>query len=232
MKKLIFLIIPLFLFVTGCEKNPVGALLYPDVNDSQDWHNDFILYYNGVKTTGPFDPFKFTDWTDVGAGDLNFDYMKKSYKGSQSIKMSWTGGASSPKPSGAPQNVYVGFGMPAQGFYEAAPGEPAYQGYDISQGSYTKMVLYVTGSLKQNVQLEIKAAVDIGNGMGGNEQPAGLLLTTFPDDGKWHKIEVPFTNTPALTKVKTMMTLTMKLINESQPGNGGEIYIDNIRFVK
>ena len=226
MKKLIVFIIPLFLFLTGCEKNPVGALLYSDPNNSTEWADTFIIYDDIMKTRGKFDPWMFTNWVEKGAGTLDFLCTEKVYKGTKSIKMTWDGGESTPNPSGVPQFVWVGFGMPAKGFYESKPPVPPFSGYDISAGGYTKIELYVSGNLRHNVQLEIKAAIDI------NENAAGVEFFTIPNDGQWHKLEVPFTNPSSLTKVKGMFAVTMTLINKLQKSNGAEIYIDEIRFVK
>lgn len=219
MKKLMFFIIPFVFMISGCTENPVGALIYHDPNESIEWTDTFIIYDDIIRTRGSFDPLMFTNWVEVGAGTLDFDCTDKKHKGTKSIKMTWTGKESAPYiPPGPLQTDYVGFGMSSMGLY-----------HDISEAGYTKMELWIMGEIRDNVQLEIKVAINTAGQAAAVEY---LTSADIPNDKKWHKVTIDFTNPDALKAVEVVFAISMKAISSGVETNGANIYIDEIRFLQ
>jgi len=242
--------------LVSCERNPIGKLIdskwtetlnYRDYEHLGYWPDEWVIYDDDVKIArNNFDPSLFTDWIDLGHGSLDLNCQEVKYKGVKSIKMEWDGAESTPFgywrrlsglwdwcPPGALQWAYVGFAMLAKGAETIVPGQdpPAsYVGYDMTQGSYTVMTCWVRAErIHSNVQIEIKAAIDI------DDNPAGVVYlnaSNFPDNKTWIPVIISLNAGGNLARVHNVFAISLKLINESHAANGAKIYIDEIRHEK
>jgi hypothetical protein len=217
MKKLFLLFIAALPLITGCDRNPVGALIYPNVNESVDWTEEWILYDDILKTRGSFDFPTFTDYWATRKSHLNLDYSKNPHSGSKCIYMQWDGSESHPYDSvfaGAllsSQNAYVGFSIQS--------ADPQY-GIYIPAGTYFKMKFWVKGKLNYGVVLEVQG-------------PTGESWVSEEGEefNDWKEITINLNS----SKSRPIMNLfSVALINRRAPlaSNGGIIYLDDIRYTK
>lgn len=217
-KLLLFMILPIFLLLAGCENNPVGSLLYNGVNntDPNAWTNPFYLYKNGDLATLilPFDDAvqAYTDYWESGRKhELDLNFIEN---GTKIIYMNWDGSASKTYQFGTLQTDYVGWGLLANG--DESPK-------DISKGAYTVLKFSAKGSLNIGVKFQIESdAADAAN-----------FIEIFSLSNNWQEYSMPL-NPANLTNVASYVKFILKSIAPSPtpPLNGGTVYINNIRLEK
>jgi len=227
MKKIIFsfTIFSAVLFA-ACDKNPMGALIYPNVSQSTRWAGKWVIYDDVLKTRGSFDFPCYTDYWNTRKSQLDLDYTKDAHNGFKSMYVYWDGSASreqSENPDrsihyGTPQNIWVGFG------FESA--DPA-GGIDIPAGLYNYLNFSVKGvensagtiGLAQGVVLTIKDPFD--NVV--YQSPQGYSFNG------WNNFSVPVNLSTG--KVKMLISIVLEKLSYGA-SNGGAILIDDIIYTK
>jgi hypothetical protein len=211
--KIVFFML-LFFFVVGCEKKPVRDLIFPNLNEATSWDEEWILYggVDGVFgediRTKNDDPIKvLTDYwgNEVHSNELAFYDTSQYHSGRTSIRMQWNGDKS--KSFETQENVnYIGFYFESNG-----------ASVNISNGGYNYLKFWVKGELTDGVSLKVTSDT-----CGGETNALFIyVLNTF-----WKEYSMGVTNN---SNIKNMALFALTSQMES---NGGEVYIDDIRYVK
>jgi hypothetical protein len=96
-------------------------------------------------------------------------------------------------------------------------------GIFIPTGTYNNLKLWIKGSLSYGVQLEIKGPT--------GEVWRSPSMAQYPN---WTEITIPFTATanPNFGPIPTLVSISFINTRSDLRSGGGEIYIDDIRYVK
>ncbi|MDR1941948.1 MAG: hypothetical protein LBQ47_06455 [Endomicrobium sp.] len=223
MKKLFLFFIAVSALITGCDRNPMSSFLYPDVSESVDWTQEWMLYDDTLKTRGSFDFPTFTDYWATRKAELNLEYKKNPHSGSKCMYINWDGSESHPyDPNNGSlqplQNSYVGFSIPS-----ASPQSGIY----IPAGTYFKMKFYVKGKLAYGVVLEVK----------GPQSPTGYSYGEVYESAEgaefsdWQEITIDI-SPAAMLPVGNLFSVALVNKRATLSSNGGTIYLDDIRYTK
>jgi hypothetical protein len=201
--------------MSGCGKNPVKNLIFPYINDSKTWGNEWILY-GGVdglfgedvrtKSWNPIWPF--TDYWDKHPDEWSFDNTSEHHTGRTSILMKWNGDRSKsydPQTFGQEVN-YVGFLLQSE--------DPT-TGIDISSGEYNYLKFWIKGNLTSGVILEVKT----------DASPGSILKIPILNN-QWTEYKI------MLTKRTDIISMASFSLSSVLQNNGGEVYIDDVRYTK
>lgn len=221
MKKLI-LLLTIFISVfalSGCEKNPAGALMYNRVNESDPatWSNPFTLYRNGDIATlvMPFEKAigAYTNiWENYAhlGNELEAQSKGESYSGSMSIKMKWSGDKSETYERNETVNN-VSFWLTTTN-----TGGPR----DLSAAGYTKISFWCKTDLRANT----KAIINVF----GHTYPSEDFVITTSHGWTYYERNISSYNHGS---VNTYIIVTMEPASGSDC-KGGTLYLDDIRLSK
>jgi hypothetical protein len=222
------LIILSFIFIIGCQKSPVKDLLFPAVNDSTAWNDQWIIY-GGVDgifgedvRTNDIDPVKpLTDYWERKSSDWNMNCTSDHHTGKTCIFMRWDGSESNAydKADSNPVN-YVGFYLQSK-LKDRDPNNTV--GIDISVGNYKYLEFWVKGHLTGGVAFKVTS--DACNGEAGAERYYDLT-------GYWQLKRIPITTLQGADPSKKVVSIVEFVLEATSESNGGEVYIDDVRYTK
>ncbi|MCL2485111.1 MAG: hypothetical protein FWF00_05775 [Endomicrobia bacterium] len=230
MKKLLILFIPLLFVFAGCEKNPIGALLYNGVDQSTGWPSVWTLYRNGnlMVSKNSYDIHTFTDYWSDRKNQLNLVNYGQSRTGNRAIYMEWDGSPSFDFKSGVRQTGYVGFWIYTE---NRSVGITLYTNPDavppeVLVPAYNKMKFWVKGKLNYGVVLRVETAGAASTDVSG----APGVWESDPDivDNVWREYSVDIKE---FMYVKEAFKIILRNTKSLQ-SNGGYVYIDDIRFTQ
>lgn len=212
-------ITPLLIFtlfgMTACKKNPVDRLTNPlpdgDVSQSS---GVYVVYDDELKTGGglafiPGGGNQFVDLSDVS----------EPRRTNRQARYTWTGA------DVANQHLFAGFDFlvtPDGSTLDAATAK------NLSSAGYTKMTLYVRGQLAEGNALRIEGPSS------GNSSfvPARTEISASDLNNSWRQITL---NVPAgdFANVKIFAIFSIQYTQPprtTNPGEGGTIFIDDVRY--
>ncbi|MBO7610897.1 MAG: hypothetical protein J6T23_01655 [Elusimicrobia bacterium] len=204
-----------FALFTSCERYPVRALL--GIHDPIDsWPNPWYIYDDEINTKGSLEPYVFDHNPDGSVNEycdswdnvfLSFAWLDNVKVGRKCIKFIWRGNS---LDTSVPKKTFFSFGLQAR---EQLGGV-----VDLTNSGYTKMKFWIRGNLSSNCKFEIGI-------------PDTLVTKEFTSDkitSDWQEYEIAMNGAGEITFDLSMgMSLTSGDVT-----NGGEIYLDDIRFVK
>jgi hypothetical protein len=207
------------IFVLGCEKNPVDRLVNPLPDGDVSQSSGIFSIYSDELTTGGGVGFI------PGGENQAIDFLDQSspQRTRTQVRFTWNGGDVT--QNGSPQHLFAGFILPIT---VDAADLPAATGRDLSSFGYTKLTLYLRGSLSANTTLRIEGPDD---GQGGITA-AQTNLTGSTVNSNWTQITL---NIPSghFTNIQTFLTLTFQYDQPPRttaPGEGGVVYLDDIQY--
>jgi hypothetical protein len=219
------LIILSFVFITGCQKSPVKDLLFPDVNDSVAWNDQWIIY-GGVDgifgedvRTNDTDPVKpLTDYWERKSSDWDMNCTCEHHTGKTCILMRWDGSESNAYDT---RNVvnYVGFYL--QSKLESRDSNIV--GIDISVGNYKYLEFWVKGRLASGVKFKVTS--DACKGEAGAKKYSNLT-------DSWQRERIPIETPQGAEHSKKVVSMVGFVLEAESETNGGEVYIDDVRYTK
>jgi hypothetical protein len=227
--KLALIILPFF-FITGCQKSPVKDLLFPSVNDSTAWNDQWIIY-GGVDgifgedvRTNDIDPVKpLTDYWERKSNDWDMNCSCEHHTGRTCILMRWDGSESNAYDKKVINPVnYVGFYLQSK-LKDRDPNSTV--GVDISGGNYKYLEFWVKGHLTSGVEFKVKSDACSTEFIAKSNDLTDL----------WQFKQIPIT-TPAgqdfNKKVVSMVAFVLEASEATSETNGGEVYVDDVRYTK
>lgn len=222
MKRLTALLL-LAVAVAGCKRNPVERLTnpYPDGAVPQS-SGIYVIYDDELNTGGgvAFIP---------GGQNQSIDFRDRSSPRTSvnQVRYTWTGGPVFSDETSPPgfQQLFAGFNLLVPVTREELPTT---QGKDLSQNGYTKLKMRVRGRLALNNRLRVEGPDD---GTGG-DTAVMTELTAAQLSEDWQDLELAV---PAIhfSGVKIYMTVSIQYEQPprtTQPGEGGTVYFDDIRY--
>ena len=234
MKKLFLFAAALMFFVAaGCEDNPVQVLIMNQVNasDPNAWTNPWMIYSNGDNMSlGNVNFPTYTDYWKTRQNQLTLQYrfnnvsdgylpagQQENSRHHRAAYMFWDGTESAPYLPGGVigplQDTYVGWGLTAYG----TSSDPRI-GKDISAAGYTTIKFAVRGTLRANVTLIVKI----------DDVEAIRLTAADINSSQWKEFSAPI---PVGVNMASIVSLVQFIFEASvSPNNGGEVWLDNIRY--
>ncbi len=209
------------LSLSGCKKDTTGLLS----NSLPD----------GVapQSSGVFNIYKDELLTGGGAAlvpggenqSLSLEEFGAASEGRFNVGYTWNGG--DVLNAGTLQHLFAGFMFPVTA---GSAGLPTARGRDLSAPGYTKLVLSVKGALSNGTTLRIEGPSDGDTSVSPARVESGA--TTFSLTGQWQEITLAV---PAASfiNVKIFLTITLQYAQPPRttvPGEGGVVYLDNIRY--
>lgn len=207
----------LLLFVApACKKNPVDRLVNPVSDGAVPLSSGtFLIYDDEIKTGGGL------GLIPGGANQtINLSDVSEPRRTTRHTAYSWNGRAPGVDPS---SHTFAGFSFLVSPDFTTFSATPA---RNLSSFGYTKLRVSVRGSLAANVSLRIEGPST------GDEAfvPARTTLNSL--NGAWQDVEL---TVPAgdFTNVKVFATISLQYAQPpftTNPGDGGTVYIDDIRY--
>jgi hypothetical protein len=220
------LIILSFAFIVGCQKSSVKDLLFPDINDSRVWNDQWIIY-GGVDgifgedvRTSDWDPVKpLTDYWERKSSDFNMNCTFEHHTGKTCIFMRWDGSGSNAYDKAVINPVnYVGFYLQSK-LEDRDPNNTI--GIDVSSGGYKYLEFWVKGRLESGVKFKV------------NSDACSTSFESSVLTNLWQFNRIPIDRLGGdpndTKKIVSMVAFVLEATSES---NGGEVYIDDVRYTK
>jgi len=205
---------------SSCKKNPIDRLTNPLPGGAVPQSSGiFIIYQDELKTGGGLG---FIPGGENQAIDLaNADSPRLT---NRQILYAWNG-----SPTGG-QQLFAGFQLLVT---SNESGLASATGKNVSAAGYTKMSFDIRGSTSSDNVVRVQGPA------AGTEAP--VTTCAPPDcmelsqlDGDWRHVELPV-SAGHFTNVKIFATFSFQYSQAprtTNPGAGGSIYIDNIRYEK
>lgn len=190
-------------FFTSCERYPISALVN-DPGTVDSWPNPWVLYDDEINTKGDMEPFVWENskFLEEGTGTLSFNCKDNPQSGIYCMKMTWNGKAGT-------IGSYAGFGLKAT---QQSGGTK-----NLSTSSYNYFRFYVRGTLYGNCELKVEVP----------NYSISETFTQYTITSSWQPVDIRIPDISSMTNVEYYVAVSL-----SGLGNGGTIYLDNIRFEK
>lgn len=196
-------------FFTSCEKYPIDALL--GLNGSIGaWPDTWYLYDDQFNTKGNPSPVVWEGCDSGNNVDLNLNCTDRPQSGTKCIRFTWIGNSNN---SG--KTDYFGFGMRSR---DEMGGT-----IDLTNSGYKYLKFYVRGNLNKNCIFKV-------------EIPKSYFIRTLSSSeitSDWQEFYIDLQDNLGrgkLNDLEYVIGLTLQAVDGVT--NGGELYIDNIRFTK
>lgn len=209
------------ILAAGCKRNITDRLVDPNVNAAVPQSSGlFTVYDDELKTGGGlgFIP---------GGENQSIDLLDQTdpRRSIAQIRYSWNG--NDVLSDGTPQHLFAGFSLLVSDDFTGLDSASA---KDLSGPGYTQMKLFVRGGLGVDNSLRIEGPSDGSAGA----TPARMELTSSELSSDWTEITLPV---PAadFSAVKVFATFSIQYDQPprtTNPGTGGLIYLDDIRYVR
>ena len=192
-------------FSTSCEKYPIDALL--GLNGSIGaWPDTWYLYDDQFNTKGNPNP---DVWGDSGDNvDLNLNCTDRPQSGTKCIKFTWIGNSNN---SGKKD---FGFGMRSRDEMDGT--------IDLTNSGYKYLKFYVRGNLNKNCILKVEIP----------ESGFGCSFSSSEITSDWQEEYIDLQDKSGRKKLNDLKYVIGLTLQTDTVTNGGEVYIDNIRFTK
>ncbi len=216
----------LILFLASCQRNPTDKLSNPLKDGAVSQSPATFPVYTDELTTGGGLGF-------IPGGEnqaIALDDSSSPQRTHHAIRYEWSGrdvfnaGAVPP----AYQHVFAGFVLTVSPDLVTLP---ATQAKDISAPGYVKMKFFARGSLSQQTIVRIEGPDDGDSAT----TPDRMELDASQLTNDWKEFELPLTAASKFNTVKSFMTVSFQyteVIRAQIAGNGGIIYLDDIRYEK
>ena len=209
------------LVLSSCKKNPINRLTNPlpdgDVPQSSGIYG---IYNNELLTGGGLGLIP-------GAGNqsVNFSDVSEPRLGTRQISYYWNGGDVFDPNLHTSSHTFAGFSLLIAQDFASLDSTPA---KDLSSFGYTKLTLYVRGSLSDNTSLRIE-----GPSVGGSlATPARVELTQSQLTNSWQKVTLTVPSGD-FSSVKVYMTVSFQYAQPprtTNPGEGGTVFINVAQY--
>lgn len=219
MNRLTVLALAPVLLLSACRRNPIERLTnpYPDGAVPQS-SGVYTLYDEELKTGGgvSFNPGGENQ-------SINFADHDAPHSGANQIRYVWNGGDVFDSKSMVFEHVDAGFSLVVPVHVEDVPTTA---GKNLASNGYTKLTMWVRGTVSQNTHLRIEGPTD------GVIAADRVDLTADQIAGAGMQVTLPITQSN-FSDVKVYMTATF--IYDQPPrttaaGEGGTVLIDDIRY--
>ncbi|MCB4756048.1 MAG: hypothetical protein LHV69_03295 [Elusimicrobia bacterium] len=205
------------LSVSGCRRNPIERLSDPLPDGAvPNSSGVYVIYDDELKTGGgmmfiPGGENQNINFLDQGAAPQGFANISYSWNGADVMN------------STTPQHLYAGFSLIVSSSASQLDFVP---GKNLSGPGYLNLKLYVRGSLSTATRLRIEGPSD-GTGL---TTPARTELLSL--GSSWQEVTLPV---PAadFANVKVFVTISFQYDQPprtTNPGNGGIVYVDYLRY--
>lgn len=216
------LMIPLFL--GACRDNPVERLANPLTGGVVPQSSGIYTIYDDELKTGGGLAF-------IPGGEnqsIDLENQEGERRSTNHIKYVWNGGNIFNSETGEFQHLFAGFNLfitPDQAALATAAPK------DLSGPGYTKLTFYIRGSLSHETWLRIQGPAL------GNEASDDLCVQTGCEElvsisSTWQRVEIPISSS-RLSSMKVFVTFSFQYQQPPRTdpaGNGGVIYLDDIRY--
>lgn len=214
-----FVLVGGLLLAAGCRKNPIERLTNPYANAQVPGvSGTFTIYDDELKTGGA------VGFIPSGENQsMDFQDTSSPRRTARQIRYSWTGGDTTGNTPGTTQHAFAGFSL----FQAPTVAQVATStGTDLTFAGYTKMTFWIRGSLSEGNIVRIEGPGDTVS------TPARLELADSDINGGWvfESISIPpgdFRN------VKVFITVSIQYAQPPRTtaaGNGGTVYLDDVRY--
>lgn len=211
--------ISVFLLFSSCKRNPIDRLVDPLPDNSLPQSSGVYMIYDDELRTGgglAFIPGPESQEIDLAA-------RVTPRRSINTIRYFWNGNDVFNSSTGMFQHLFAGFMTTVT---PDAAGLDAATGKNLSAAGYTRLRLFVKGSLSHNTRLRIEGPDD---GAGGITPERTEIFTLGPD---WQ--EITLTIPPAhFSNVKVFFILSFQYTQPARStaaGGGGEVYVDDVRY--
>ena len=210
-------------FILGCDKNPTKRLLQPETVFSVSSWADMIVYDEGVKTGGDT-PVMLT--TQEGQ-KVTLESYKSPASGVMCLEYTWDGSSVWHYDENTGEKDYFGFDWTGFTFAVKNSDVPESSSTrDISPGAYTKISFKIKGTLSSNVNFFLKFKPYKG-------ATESIWRTSIGDHvltETWTAYDFTIPGTQA-TAIENYLVCVFEY-NGAERGNGGTVYLDDIKFTK
>jgi len=200
------------LFWCGCQTMPADYLRDPRPDGATGiWAGQWLIYGDELETGGGLLLFPSDENQTI---DLVFRHPNDPERGNV-IHYSWNG------EEVAGQYTFSGVSFTVASNWRAYDITPP---KDLSAGGYTKISFDVWGDLSEGTKVEF---------WGGRRSATTGRLKLDNDDG-WVHLDIPLREND-LKKVREFFVIVFQFAEpsgHSEPGQGGTVYVDNIRYEK
>lgn len=223
MKKLIFTLS--FILFAGCERNPVDRLVNPIFDGAVPQTSGiFVVFDDELKTGGGIQLIPGGENQSLNAQDRSLPQRSRIQ-----FQYSWNGGnvTNFNVSPAVLQHAFAGMQLIVSPNSSTLSVTPA---RDLSTFGYTKMSFWIRGNLSQHNTVKIDGP---SNGS-LSASPASLTLTASQLTGDWQYFEISIPSSD-FSSVKVFAGVTIIYIQPPRtttPGQGGTIYLDDIRYVQ
>lgn len=211
------------LFFSACDKNPAGRLTDPMPEGTAPGQGAaWTLYDDELRTGGGVYFFPESD-----NQSLSLESRDASAAGAQSIFYSWNGGPV-PTPTEPNQHLFAGFGLLVADQIDDIDNVPP---RDLSSIGYTKITFQAMGHLSENTVLRIEGPSYATEGT----LAARLEVAPSQLSSAWTTFTLSPINPTDFKGVRQYVSFAFIYTQPSattNPGEGGHVYIDNIKYEK
>lgn len=217
-KRIPVFISALMLLGVGCKKNPVDRLMNPlPEGDVPGTSGIYTIYDDELKTGGGLALIP-----EAANQSIDLNDQSSPRRSTSQVRYSWNGQDVS--DDGVPQHLFAGFQFIVSADAQSLPATPA---RDLSGAGYTKLTLYVRGNLSTNTKLRIEGPDD------ANELTATTMTEISSLNSEWTQVTVSGIPNSQFSNIKSFITVSFQYAqppNTNNAGEGGVVYLDDIRY--
>jgi len=222
-KKVLFMGLGILIVLGACERNPVDRLVDPNLDGSLNQSSGvFIIYEEEFKTGGGMGFIPGGENQSVDVLDRTSPRRSKAQ-----IRYHWNGGDVFNSEINAFQHAFAGFSLSITPDLSTLPSARA---KDLSNPGYTQLKFFARGTLSSGTKLRIEGPDD---GPGGiTAARVELDSSQFGTDWVEYTLAIPAAH---FLSVKTFATFSFQFEQPprtSNPGEGGGLFLDDIRYLR
>lgn len=211
--------------VTGCKRNPVDRLTDPNPQSVVPYDptspREFMIFDDEITTGGGLGLIPGGDNQSIDVTDHS-----SPRRSTNALRYQWNGQDVFSFETGQFQHLFAGFNMfVASSIDEVASSTPK----NLSGANYANLKFFIRGQLSPGTTVRIQGPDD---GAGGITPALIESGTNFTLTNDWQEITMTIPSAH-FTSVRIFLTITLQYAQAPRttaPGNGGVIYLDDIRY--
>jgi hypothetical protein len=216
-----FILVAMTLAFGACKRNPIDRLTDPVPSGAVSGSSGvYIIYDDELKTGGGLGFIPGGENQSINLAEPN------PIIGHSQIRYTWNGGDIYSSTLAAQQHLFAGFSLlvtPDFTTFDSATGKNLNA---TTNTPYTKLKFFVRGAVSENTTLRIEGPDDGSGGITPVLQDISLTSS-------WQEVTMSIPSSTHFANVKVFMTVSLQYSQAprtTNPGQGGTIFLDQIRY--